>query len=36
METKTLAFAKHVREQYPHVTIGNVYPEYLWNCECSK
>ena len=25
-ETKTLAFAKHVREQYPHVTIGNVYP----------
>ncbi|WP_367887995.1 aminopeptidase P family protein [Bacillus wiedmannii] len=26
METKTLAFAKHVREQYPHVLIGNVYP----------
>ena len=26
-ETKTLAFAKHVREQYPHITIGNVYPE---------
>ncbi len=25
-ETKTLAFAKHVREKYPHVTIGNVYP----------
>ncbi|WP_242235354.1 aminopeptidase P family protein [Bacillus cereus group sp. BfR-BA-01316] len=25
-ETKTLAFAKHVREQYPHITIGNVYP----------
>lgn len=25
-ETKTLAFAKHVREQYPHVLIGNVYP----------
>ena len=25
-ETKTLAFAKHVREQYPHVTISNVYP----------
>ena len=23
---KTLAFAKHVREKYPHVTIGNVYP----------
>ncbi|MED2151417.1 aminopeptidase P family protein, partial [Bacillus thuringiensis] len=26
METKTLAFAKHVREKFPHVTIGNVYP----------
>ncbi|CAM3844042.1 aminopeptidase P family protein [Bacillus paramycoides] len=26
IETKTLAFAKHVREQYPHITIGNVYP----------
>ncbi|MBK5504883.1 aminopeptidase P family protein [Bacillus sp. TH12] len=25
-ETKTLAFAKYVREQYPHVLIGNVYP----------
>ncbi|HDR4723909.1 aminopeptidase P family protein [Bacillus cereus group sp. Sample62] len=25
-KTKTLAFAKHVREQYPHVLIGNVYP----------
>ncbi|MED0968599.1 aminopeptidase P family protein [Bacillus paramycoides] len=25
-ETKTLAFAKHVREQYPHITIGNIYP----------
>ncbi|EJS67012.1 peptidase M24 family protein [Bacillus cereus] len=25
-ETKTLAYAKHVREQYPHITIGNVYP----------
>ncbi|SCM93810.1 Xaa-pro aminopeptidase [Bacillus mycoides] len=25
-ETKVLTFAKHVREQYPHVTIGNVYP----------
>ncbi|MGH0592115.1 aminopeptidase P family protein [Bacillus pretiosus] len=25
-ETKTLAFAKHVREQYPHVVVGNVYP----------
>ncbi|MBJ8050576.1 aminopeptidase P family protein [Bacillus cereus] len=25
-ETKTLAFAKHVKEQYPHITIGNVYP----------
>ncbi|MEA1009248.1 aminopeptidase P family protein [Bacillus cereus] len=25
-ETKTLAFAKHIREQYPHVLIGNVYP----------
>ncbi|MFJ8413646.1 aminopeptidase P family protein [Bacillus paramycoides] len=25
-ETKALAFAKHVREQYPHITIGNVYP----------
>ncbi|MGH1296858.1 aminopeptidase P family protein [Bacillus pretiosus] len=25
-ETKTLAFAKHVREQYPHVLVGNVYP----------
>ncbi|UYX54270.1 aminopeptidase P family protein [Bacillus thuringiensis] len=26
-ETKPLAFAKHVREQYPHITIGNVYPD---------
>ncbi|KFM98801.1 peptidase M24 family protein [Bacillus clarus] len=25
-ETKALAFAKHVREQYPHLSIGNVYP----------
>ncbi|QWG66694.1 aminopeptidase P family protein [Bacillus mycoides] len=25
-ETKTLAFAKYVREQYPHILIGNVYP----------
>lgn len=25
-ETKVLTFAKHIREQYPHVTIGNVYP----------
>ncbi|MBE7122215.1 aminopeptidase P family protein [Bacillus cereus] len=25
-ETKTLAFANHVREKYPHITIGNVYP----------
>ncbi|MDM5193148.1 aminopeptidase P family protein [Bacillus hominis] len=25
-ETKVLTFAKHIREQYPHVLIGNVYP----------
>ncbi|MGG2092529.1 aminopeptidase P family protein [Bacillus sp. S13(2024)] len=25
-ETRTLAFAKHVRERYPHLSIGNVYP----------
>ncbi|ENQ3079848.1 aminopeptidase P family protein [Bacillus sp. WLY-B-L8] len=25
-ETRTLAFAKHVREHYPHLSIGNVYP----------
>jgi Xaa-Pro aminopeptidase len=24
--TKTLQFAKHLREHYPHFTIGNVYP----------
>ncbi|WP_242220907.1 aminopeptidase P family protein [Bacillus cereus group sp. BfR-BA-01380] len=26
MQTRTLAFAKHVREHYPHLSIGNVYP----------
>lgn len=25
-QTRTLAFAKHVREHYPHLLIGNVYP----------
>ncbi|MBC6974800.1 aminopeptidase P family protein [Bacillus sp. Xin] len=25
-QTRTLAFAKHVREHYPHLSIGNVYP----------
>ncbi|ENQ3107460.1 aminopeptidase P Metallo peptidase. MEROPS family M24B [Bacillus sp. 491mf] len=25
-ETRTLTFAKHVKERYPHLTIGNVYP----------
>ncbi|HDX9577224.1 TPA: aminopeptidase P family protein [Bacillus pseudomycoides] len=25
-ETRTLVFAKHVKERYPHLTIGNVYP----------
>ncbi|MFI8708985.1 aminopeptidase P family protein [Bacillus sp. NPDC077411] len=25
-ETRMLAFAKHVREHYPHLSIGNVYP----------
>ncbi|MCM3737017.1 aminopeptidase P family protein [Bacillus cytotoxicus] len=25
-ETRTLAFAKHVKDRYPHLTIGNVYP----------
>ncbi|MDR7071564.1 aminopeptidase P family protein [Fictibacillus barbaricus] len=26
-QTKTLQFAKHLREHYPHITISNVYPE---------